>query len=87
MNDEHEMLHCHEVIAQLWEYIDGGLEAERMDEIRAHLDMCQRCYPQYDFHRAFVAFLGRAGRQPMPPELRRKVFERLLAEERGDTVA
>ncbi|MGQ0562720.1 MAG: zf-HC2 domain-containing protein [Gemmatimonadota bacterium] len=82
-----DLTQCHKVIAQLWAYIDGELTPERMDEIRAHLEMCHRCYPQYDFQRAFLAFIARVGDQPLPRQLRRRVFERLLAEERGDTVA
>lgn len=74
------MLPCHEVMPRLWEYIDGELTPERTDQIRAHLEMCERCFPRYDFQRAFVAFLQRQRREPAPPELRRRVFQRLLAE-------
>ncbi|MGQ0816317.1 MAG: zf-HC2 domain-containing protein [Gemmatimonadota bacterium] len=82
-----EMLHCHEVIAQLWGYIDGDLTAERAEQIREHLDMCSRCFPLYDFHRAFLAFLSQVGQRPLPPLLRRRIFQRLLEEEAGGTVA
>ena len=76
-----EMIPCDQVVAQLWEYIDGELSGERAERVRAHLDVCARCFPEYDFHRAFVAFLGAHAECPIPPALRQKVFERLLRED------
>ncbi|MBI4544096.1 MAG: mycothiol system anti-sigma-R factor [Gemmatimonadetes bacterium] len=76
-----EMLSCHQVMAQLWAYIDGELTPELNEQVRAHLEMCARCYPQYDFERAFLAFLQRMASEPVPAGLRRKVFEQLLAED------
>lgn len=78
---ENEMMPCEEVLARLWEYIDGELTPERTARIREHLDMCERCYPEYDFRRAFRVFLRRQVKTPAPPGLRRKVFEQLLQEE------
>jgi mycothiol system anti-sigma-R factor len=74
---------CNQVVSQLWEYIDGELSDERAALIRAHLDVCRRCFPEYDFHRAFVGFLGEHARQPIAPGLRQKVFEMLLREDAG----
>lgn len=74
------MLPCHEVIPRLWEYIDGELTPERTERIRAHLDVCERCFPQFDFQRAFVEFLERQKRAPAPPEVRRRIFQSLLTE-------
>ena len=72
---------CAEVIERLWEYIDGELDEARRAEVSEHLELCQRCWPHYDVHRAFQSFLRRHGECRIPPELRRKVFEQLLAEE------
>jgi anti-sigma factor (TIGR02949 family) len=72
---------CNDVMGQLWEYIDGELTPERTDLIKAHLERCQACFPQYDFHKAFMEFLGRQCHQAAPPGLRRKVFELLLSDE------
>ena len=71
---------CSDVLTRLWEYIDGELTPERTELIQEHLQRCQACYPQYDFQRAFMAFVGRQCQQPAPPGLRRKIFERLLEE-------
>jgi anti-sigma factor (TIGR02949 family) len=78
-----EMIPCDHVIARLWEYIDGELTEEGAAEGRAHLDICSRCFPQYDFQRAFKEFTRRSAQTPMPPDLRRRVFEAIIAEEAG----
>jgi anti-sigma factor (TIGR02949 family) len=78
-----EMIPCDHVIARLWEYIDGELNEESAAEVRAHLDICSRCFPQYDFQRAFKEFTRRSAQKPMPPSLRRRVFEAIIAEEAG----
>ena len=63
MTPGHEMLDCDAVMRQLWDYLDGELTAERMEAIRAHLALCARCYPQYEFERAFLETLARARRE------------------------
>jgi anti-sigma factor (TIGR02949 family) len=72
---------CADVVAQLYEYIDEELDAETIEKIRQHLDLCQRCYPRYDFEKAFLRFISEHGRATAPPELKRKVFQAILEEE------
>lgn len=76
-----ELLPCDQVIAQLWEYIDGEISEERARLIRAHLDACGHCFPQHDYQRAFLGFLRLHSNSPVPPSLRRRVFEGLLKED------
>jgi anti-sigma factor (TIGR02949 family) len=78
-----EMIPCDHVIAKLWEYIDGELTEEGAAQVHAHLDICSRWFPQYDFQRAFREFTRRSAQTPMPPDLRRRVFEAITAEEAG----
>ncbi len=77
------MLPCDQVISRLWEYLDGALNETQAGKIREHLEMCARCFPQYNFERAFLALLKRNAHQPVPASLRRNVFEALL--ESSDT--
>lgn len=79
--DEPMMIPCDRVVARLWEYVDGELEPASAAEISAHLDMCARCFPHYDFQRAYREFVRRTRRQDVPAGLRRRVFESILAEE------
>lgn len=85
--NEPEMVPCDHVIAKLWEYIDGELSAENDSRVRAHLDICSRCFPQYDFQRAYKELVRRTAQQPMPPTLQRRVFEAILEEEARSTAA
>jgi len=69
------MLSCREVIEQLWDYLDGELPAERMEQIAEHLAECGRCYPQYQFEFKFLEALARQPQTaPRPP---RELVERL----------
>ena len=75
------MLDCHDVMRQLWDYLDGELTADRMEAIRAHLTMCKRCYPQYEFERAFLEAVAHV--QPdhsNPTALRDRVMGALRAD-------
>ena len=74
---------CDQVIARLWEYIDGemGGEPRTAGAIDAHLEACSHCFPQYDFQRAYVAFLRRTDCGQVPSGLRRRIFKMILEEE------
>jgi anti-sigma factor (TIGR02949 family) len=82
-----EMMPCDQVIARLWEYIDGELTPDSADRVREHLEICSRCFPQYDFQRAYKEFALRGAAQPVPPQLRRRVFEMILREEAAASTA
>lgn len=78
---DHEMLDCESVMRQLWDYLDDELSADRMVAIRAHLAVCARCYPQYEFERAFLTALERAQRTHSDPTgLRARVSAALRSE-------
>lgn len=69
------MVSCRDVIGQLWDYLDGELPPERVEEFAAHLAECARCYPQFRFEFAFLEALARQrDRLSGPP---RPLVERL----------
>lgn len=73
---------CASVLAQLYEYLDAELDDPgTVEKIRAHLDKCRKCYPRYNFEKAFLRFVSDRGHTSAPPELRRKIFQTLLEEE------
>jgi len=75
------MLDCDAVMRQLWDYLDGELTRQRMDAIQAHLAVCKRCYPQYEFERAFLDAVAQAQRDHSnPARLRNRVMDVLRAE-------
>lgn len=54
MSDSRPPTDCAAAMRQLFDYLDGELTEERMCLVRSHLEICARCYPQYDFQRAFL---------------------------------
>ena len=76
-----EGINCRDTMERLWALIDAELDAPAATRVREHLDACQHCYPQYDFHRAYREFVAARCRHGAPPELRRRIFMSLLDEE------
>jgi anti-sigma factor (TIGR02949 family) len=75
------MLDCDAVMRQLWDYLDEELTPDRMDQIGAHLAVCKRCYPQYQFERRFLDVLASARKDhPALDQLRLRVVAALKAE-------
>jgi anti-sigma factor (TIGR02949 family) len=75
------MLDCDTVMRQLWDFLDGELSPDRMEAIHEHLAMCKRCYPQYEFERAFLDAVANARREHSNPSvLRERIFGALRAE-------
>ncbi|UCC74566.1 MAG: zf-HC2 domain-containing protein [Gemmatimonadota bacterium] len=73
---------CGGVLAQLYEYIDEELDdPATVEKIRKHLQVCKRCYPRYDFEKAFLRFVSELGRTSAPAELRGRIFQNILEEE------
>jgi mycothiol system anti-sigma-R factor len=75
------MIPCDQVVAKLWEYLDQELAPEASAQVQQHLEICRRCFPQYDFHRAYREYLLHVRRESVPPALRQRIFEAILAEE------
>lgn len=76
---EHEMLDCKAVMRQLWDYLDGELTPDRIEAVAAHLSVCERCFPQYEFQRAFLTAIAAAQQtRPTPAGLRERVLSALM---------
>jgi mycothiol system anti-sigma-R factor len=75
------MIPCDQVVAKLWEYLDRELAEGTAAQVQQHLEVCGRCFPQYDFQRAYREYLRQVQRESVPPELRHRIFESVLAEE------
>lgn len=76
------MMRCHEALSRLMEFVDGELPASEEAAVKKHLDICDRCYPRYDFQRAYVEFTRQLpDRQQAPTSLKRRLFRRILEQE------
>ena len=76
------MSQCEDTIRRLWEFLDGELEPVSMRVLQRHLEVCARCYPRHDFQRAYFKVMHQIRDQnPIPRELRIRLFERIMEEE------
>jgi anti-sigma factor (TIGR02949 family) len=57
------MVSCKQVMAHLWDYLDGELPREAMQEFAEHIAACKRCYPQYRFEFSYLEALARQRRR------------------------
>lgn len=82
--DGDEMISCHDALRLVHEYIDGELEGVSEARVKAHFDVCQRCYPHLHLENAFREALRRgAGTETAPPELRSRLVELLAKADSG----
>lgn len=76
------MTNCEHVLARLWEFLDEELSPADEIQVRQHLEICNQCFPRYDFQRAYFAYARRIReRDHASPELRRRVFRTILKQE------
>ena len=73
-----EMISCQDALSFINEFIDGEVEGIPYDEVKAHFDVCQRCYPHLKLEESFRAALHQAAAADRPPEdLLQRVTDRL----------
>ncbi len=68
---------CSKVLDQLYEFIDGEMDAAAQSKIRVHLDECAPCLAEYDLDTAVKALLARSPRSPAPDGLRARILARI----------
>jgi len=51
---DRETLSCQQAVDRVYEYLDGELDAETTERVRAHLEVCKKCYPYFNFERIFL---------------------------------
>ncbi len=76
------MIRCEDAMRKLWDFLDGELAEDEREALKKHLEVCNRCYPAYDFQRAYLDYTRRlATREQAPSELRKRLFMKLLDQE------
>jgi len=79
-----EMISCHEALNFLYEFLDGELKGASTEKVRAHFEVCQRCYPHLQLEKSFRALVRRACSGPCAPEeLRARLVAALAEAESG----
>lgn len=75
---------CQQALQRLYEFLDGEITPETAEQIRRHVEICERCYPEVRFTSEFRDAVERAARgQPDCPEPLRDRIAALLDRETG----
>lgn len=76
----HEDGHCREVLAVLYEFVDGELTTDLRERIKQHLEACQPCFEAFDFEAELRVVISQRCREQVPKSLRERIA-RALADE------
>ena len=71
---------CNQSLAQLYEYLDGELTAERREAISTHLDACAPCMEAHDFEEALRRVVADKCRDTVPEQLRDRIAAAIESE-------
>jgi len=66
-------LRCEEVIAHLFSYLDGEMDAAKRAEIDSHLQTCRGCYSRAEFEKTLRAKVQDLGEKEAPAKLRQRL--------------
>jgi mycothiol system anti-sigma-R factor len=78
-----EMISCREALSVVYEFLDGELEDAAHERVKAHFDVCGRCYPHLKLEESFRAALRNAAvGASAPPELKARIGELLSRTDR-----
>jgi anti-sigma factor (TIGR02949 family) len=64
---------CEEALRLLAAHLDGELDADSGAGLEQHLDACRSCCSRAEFERRLKAQVAALGREPVRPELGRRV--------------
>lgn len=73
-----QMISCQDALTLVHEFLDGELGDVSHEQVQAHFEACERCYPHLHLERTFRVAVGRAVTgESAPPELRAAVLKML----------
>ncbi|HJR02198.1 MAG TPA: zf-HC2 domain-containing protein [Methylomirabilota bacterium] len=75
---------CKEAIDVLGDYLEESLTPELADELDRHLRDCAPCRAYLNTYRKTRDLTGRAGRAPMPDEMKKRLHRFLLDRLKGE---
>jgi mycothiol system anti-sigma-R factor len=69
---------CNEVLALVYNYLDGELDQDGCSDVKEHLDECGPCLREYGLEEAVKRLVHKScGCDPVPEDLRDKVLARI----------
>lgn len=71
--NEARVIDCEEALRRLAEYLDAELHGESQREMEQHLERCRSCFSRVEFEKRLKACTAALRREPVPPELERRI--------------
>ena len=71
----HDSKECHEIFAQLSEYVDGELDPDLCERLETHMDDCPPCQAFLESLRRTVKLTRELRTQELPDELKQELVE------------
>lgn len=79
MGDQPHRVDCHNVIAEVYLYLDLECDDQRRDVIRDHLDECSPCLREYGIEQEVKILVARCcGDERAPDSLRARLRAKLM---------
>jgi len=75
---------CKEAIDVLGDYLEETLATDLAEELERHLGDCSPCRAYLNTYRKTRELTGKAGRAPMPDEMKERLHRFLLDRLKGD---
>jgi mycothiol system anti-sigma-R factor len=69
------MISCAEAVRQLWEYLDGAVDAATRARVEEHLGLCRRCCGELEFAEELRRFLASSPHEDLPDDVMRRLNE------------
>lgn len=69
-----------ERIQRIYEYLDGALTTEDLEEIHAHLTGCSECEREYNLECVIRSVMKRSCCESAPEQLKRSILARIDAQ-------
>jgi anti-sigma factor (TIGR02949 family) len=76
------VISCSEAVRQLWEYLEGDVDASARGAIDGHLALCRRCCGEAEFTAALAELLRATAGPDLPPQVETHLVGFLSALER-----
>lgn len=77
---DHNHVDCDALLSSLSAYIDGDLAPELCREIEKHLEGCENCRVVLNTTRRTIDLVREEQSQPLPDDVRDRLFKRLSLE-------
>ena len=74
------MITCEEALGVVHDFLDGELDGVSEEQVKAHFEVCKRCYPHLHVEEAFREALCRAAAEERAPTALKARLMELLAE-------